>query len=535
MPSAATPGVAKMARCRNLRRPRLTRACVLAVAVGLAIAGPAPAASTYAIYGDGDQPLRPGILASDAEITDGPIGLATRTDGVTAFSTGGSVYWIQDGRLLRVPVPSDGVRDLAFAPDGRLLVASCGDRDDPDVPAAVYDAAPGRAAAVIAGRPGRMGSSGDGGPATNATLRCPSGVDVDADGGILIADLDANRIRHVAPDGIITTVAGTGAIGTAGDGGPATQASLTGPNDVAALPGGGFAFVDLPPTLTRASRMPIRTVDRTGIIHTLLRTGATRLSATPDGALLLVDWTDPAGAVRRLQPDGTLTTLASIRRDAAGIPPYIPVAGDPFASDNAQADTAVATPDGGALVGAALATGLAIDYIAPPTPALLGLAILPATRRPARRLTVSIRTTIPGRLRISVWKRGRRVASTTTEVPGGDAAIPITTALRPGDYEVRARAMAGAQTAGARATVLVGGLLPVSYARGFIRSRLELFETFENAGRVRLRCRRMARGRVDCAMRQPRRCAGIATVRIRPDGTLSVAQYDGGRRCRFRR
>jgi hypothetical protein len=43
----------------------------------------------------------------------------------------------------------------------------------------------------------------------------------------------------------------------------------------------------------------------------------------------------------------------------------------------------------------------------------------------------------------------------------------------------------------------------------------------------------MARGRVDCAMRARARCVGIASLRLEPDGTLSVSQYDGGRRCRF--
>jgi uncharacterized protein (TIGR03437 family) len=76
------------------------------------------------------------------------------------------------------------------------------------------------------------GFSGDGGLATNATLNFPSGLAVDTVGNLYIADEDNHRVRKVS-GGIITTVAGTGVVGFSGDGGPATSATLDRPNGVA--------------------------------------------------------------------------------------------------------------------------------------------------------------------------------------------------------------------------------------------------------------------------------------------------------------
>jgi len=78
------------------------------------------------------------------------------------------------------------------------------------------------------------GFSGDGGPATSASLGPPNGVAVDARGDVFLDDFVNGRIRRVdAVTGIITTVAGSGVSGYDGDGGPATSASLRGPKSVA--------------------------------------------------------------------------------------------------------------------------------------------------------------------------------------------------------------------------------------------------------------------------------------------------------------
>ena len=73
---------------------------------------------------------------------------------------------------------------------------------------------------------GAPGYSGDGGPATSALLNYPSGVAVDGLRKSLLRGFVDYRVRRVSPSGIIDTVAGNGIMGFSGDGGPATSAQL---------------------------------------------------------------------------------------------------------------------------------------------------------------------------------------------------------------------------------------------------------------------------------------------------------------------
>ena len=84
---------------------------------------------------------------------------------------------------------------------------------------------------TIAGT-GQEGFGGDGGPATRAVFDIPLGIFVDAGGNLFVADRYNHRIRKIDLQGIITTVAGNGGEGFSGDGGPATRASLADPLDV---------------------------------------------------------------------------------------------------------------------------------------------------------------------------------------------------------------------------------------------------------------------------------------------------------------
>jgi NHL repeat-containing protein len=118
---------------------------------------------------------------------------------------------------------------------------------------------------TVAGN-GTFGFAGDGGLATLAELSIPADVSPTADGGYLIADTPNQVIRKVSSSGVITTVAGNGTVGFAGDGGPATAAELRYPDGVAALPDGGFLIAD-----TENSR--IRLVLPSGKISTVAGTG----------------------------------------------------------------------------------------------------------------------------------------------------------------------------------------------------------------------------------------------------------------------
>lgn len=115
---------------------------------------------------------------------------------------------------------------------------------------------------------GEEGFSGDGGPATQASLNRPYGITIDAKGNLYIADSNNHRIRRVdGGTGIITAVAGTGEKGFSGDKGPATQAALNGPHVVELDRAGNLIIGD-------SSNQRIRRVDaETGIIQTIAGTG----------------------------------------------------------------------------------------------------------------------------------------------------------------------------------------------------------------------------------------------------------------------
>ena len=110
---------------------------------------------------------------------------------------------------------------------------------------------------------GGGGFGGDGGPAIDARLNRPYGVAVDGAGNLYIADSFNNRIRKVDSAGTITTVAGPGEFG---DGGPAIQAQLRSPGGVAVDGAGNLYIADL-------SNNRIRKVDSTGTITTVAGSG----------------------------------------------------------------------------------------------------------------------------------------------------------------------------------------------------------------------------------------------------------------------
>ncbi len=110
---------------------------------------------------------------------------------------------------------------------------------------------------------GIFGYSGDGELALDAHLGGPRDVTTAADGSIYIADSANNRIRRVAPDGTITTVAGDGTADFSGDGGLATQAALNNPTAVSIGPNGELLISD-------SDNFRVRRVGTNGIITTVV-------------------------------------------------------------------------------------------------------------------------------------------------------------------------------------------------------------------------------------------------------------------------
>ena len=237
-------------------------------------------------HGDGGQATaatlyHPGGTAVDAK---GDIFIADSGDNV--------VREITSGGVIKRFAGTGSARGLSLAP--RATLASL---DYPEGVATnasgdvfiadtfnnrVVEVTPSGSMRAVAGT-GKAGYSGDGHSATHAALNTPTGVAVDAQGNVYIADASNNVIRRVdAKTGIITTVAGDfaadkandGLGGFSGDGGPATAAQLNDPQGVA--------------------------VD-----------GA--------GDLFIADTFN--NAIREVKPDGTISTVVNAAPAAGGIPP----------------------------------------------------------------------------------------------------------------------------------------------------------------------------------------------------------------------
>jgi YD repeat-containing protein len=168
---------------------------------------------------------------------------------------------------------------------------------------------------------GVQGFNGDGGLATQAQLNGPSGIDLGSEGSLYIADSGNHRIRRVGPDGIITTVAGNGTLSFSGDDGPATAAGVRAPDDVAVGSDGSFY-------IAVGFQSRVRRVGPDGIITTVAGTGVEgfsgdgglaidaqlgfprALAMAPDGNLYIGDDGFNNQRIRLVSPNGIIITVA---------------------------------------------------------------------------------------------------------------------------------------------------------------------------------------------------------------------------------
>lgn len=154
---------------------------------------------------------------------------------------------------------------------------------------------------TVAGN-GEKGYAGDGGPATDAALDEPYGVVIDRAGNLYVADRLNRRVRRVdGATGVIATLAGTGEAKYSGDGGRASEAGLAEPNGLAFGPGEARLYI------TDVADNRVRAVDlASGVINTFAGTGAAEHSG--DGGPATAAGTFGARAVK-VGGDGTVYIL----------------------------------------------------------------------------------------------------------------------------------------------------------------------------------------------------------------------------------
>jgi hypothetical protein len=165
---------------------------------------------------------------------------------------------------------------------------------------------------------GASGSTGDDGPATEAQLRQPKALAVTADGSFLVADGDGAVVRKVSPAGRITRVAGNGTQGDSGDGGPATAAQLANPTGLALTADGGILIADW-------ASYVVRKVSASGMITRVAGTGKPGTSGDggsataaelnlPMGLAVTADGgfliAEASSCVRKVSSSGTITRVA---------------------------------------------------------------------------------------------------------------------------------------------------------------------------------------------------------------------------------
>ncbi len=156
--------------------------------------------------------------------------------GIISTVAGSGVKGFSGDRGAAVGAQLNSPQGIAVDPNGNLLIADTGN-------SRIRRVTPEGTIDTIAGN-GNSSYYGDGTGALQASVNHPQGIAVDGEGTVYIADTVDNAVRKIGSDGIITTLAGMGPPGFAGDGGPATRALLNAPTGVAVDSDGNVYIAD---------------------------------------------------------------------------------------------------------------------------------------------------------------------------------------------------------------------------------------------------------------------------------------------------
>ena len=284
-------------RLRALVRAAIRLGIVACLALFVVVSVTAQEVITLPLDANGKPVLPPGAITETAYVIDPFAGT-----GEEGFHGDGGL-----ATLARLHTP----RGIAVDAAGNVYVADSNNRR-------VRRIDPSGNISTIAGN-GRRGSAGDGGPATAAQFFVPNDVAVDAIGNIYVTDGGGNRVRKIDATGTISTFAGTGAEGSEGDGGPATEAQLNRPNAIA-VDADGNVFVG------EYSGYRVRKIDTTGTITTIAGIGTkggagdggpatsaqfnfiSGLAVDGLGNVLVSDMNE--ARIRKIAPDGRIATIA---------------------------------------------------------------------------------------------------------------------------------------------------------------------------------------------------------------------------------
>jgi hypothetical protein len=247
---------------------------------------------------------RPGDNALKADLAR-PCALCIDRNGRVVFADGSMLFRIEaNGQLTRIGGISlgatkfDGQNDDGGLATETAFNQACDVRSDRQGNLFVADTFSHRIRKIttdghiytVAGT-GEAGFSGNGGPAALATLNTPYGIFVDSQGRLLIADSENHVIRRVDENGLISTIAGTGKPGYAGDGGPARSAMLNSPQSL---------FVDQNERIYIGDEHNnvIRVIDGEGRISTFIGTGTDGF-ATDGTSAKVAQMSDPESVLVR--------------------------------------------------------------------------------------------------------------------------------------------------------------------------------------------------------------------------------------------